>query len=248
MRLPSRTEGDAEQKDAEKKTRGRDTSSEYDDASNASRACRPGQRSSRPSMAVPTFHPSSTTIYLPPFFLHTIQSVKCLLFSRDHEQQQLLQSRPVAGNQSMEARVEQCLEGTGRLLRDSVTRAESRVGLRWARHECPAHDAGPLAANHSHLPKGAQRKPFLSKPQQRPWRPLLNHVNGKKRRGASASKNARRPQKSGRFTAAPSRTPLKKRSCGETRQDRDHEGGILGDHGDTSSEHSSTVKNKRRSP
>ena len=36
----------------------------------------------------------------------------------------------------------------GRLLSDSPARAESRGGLQRARHECPAHDAGPLAADH----------------------------------------------------------------------------------------------------
>ena len=41
----------------------------------------------------------------------------------------------------------------------------------------------------------------------RPRRPLLRHVNGKKRRGASASKHCRRPQKPRRCTAAQSRTP-----------------------------------------
>ena len=46
----------------------------------------------------------------------------------DHEQQQLFQSRPVAGNHVLEAGLEQGLEGMGRLCdyRISRTRADPR--------------------------------------------------------------------------------------------------------------------------
>ena len=76
-----------------------------------------------------------------------------LPFSSAHEQQQLLEPRSVAGSLALEARVEQCLEGMGRLLSDSFACAESRAGLRRARHECPAHGAGLFAADHNHLPQ-----------------------------------------------------------------------------------------------
>ena len=68
----------------------------------------------------------------------------------------------------MEARLERCLGGLGRLLSDRFTRAKSRADIRRTRHDGLAHDAGSLAADDSHdpaplLPKCAQstqyRKP-----------------------------------------------------------------------------------------
>ena len=67
-------------------------------------------------------------------------------------------------------------------------------------------------------------------PHTLPWRLLLKLVNDKKWRGLPAIKNARMPQNPRRFSTTPSRTLLKKRSARETRQDRDHAVGILGDH------------------
>ena len=78
--------------------------------------------------------------------LWTLPGLFCRIFSRDlgtarfpvpgdHEQQQLFQSRPAAGNHSTEARLEWRLEGMGRLFSDSFARAESRTGLRRERHE-----------------------------------------------------------------------------------------------------------------
>ena len=61
------------------------------------------------------------------FSLEDLSSAR-LPFSSDHEQQELLQSRPVAGSLALEARMERFAEGMGRLLSD--TRAESRAGLR----------------------------------------------------------------------------------------------------------------------
>ena len=105
MRPPSSTENSGTERRREKK-RGRGKPSNCD-APGAPH--RPGQRSSGPSSALLLF----STLEPRPY--------ACRLFSRDlgitrvpvpgdHEQQQLLQSRPVAENHSMEARLEQCPE------------------------------------------------------------------------------------------------------------------------------------------
>ena len=67
----------------------------------------------------------------------------------------------------------------------------------------------------------------------RPWRQLLKHASGKQRQGTYTNKTAKMSPMPRRLEAEPSRTPLKNRIDGETRQDcdYDHEGGVLGDHG-----------------
>ena len=43
----------------------------------------------------------------------------------DHEQQQLFQSRPVAGNSALEARIDCGLEGMGRLYENRISRTRA---------------------------------------------------------------------------------------------------------------------------
>ena len=54
----------------------------------------------------------------------------------------LLQPRPVAGQDLVEAKLEWRLEGMGGLLSDRFTRAESRADFRRTRDDGLAHDAG----------------------------------------------------------------------------------------------------------
>ena len=61
-----------DQGEAEKKERGRDKPSNCDASNDARRAERPGQWSTGPSLAYPTFQQHrTTTTHLPPFFLAT---------------------------------------------------------------------------------------------------------------------------------------------------------------------------------
>ena len=69
-------------------------------------------------------------------------------------------------------------------------------------------------------------------PLLRPWRPLLKHVIVKKKRGLFTSKKMSRDRRSrDDLQRHHERHSCKDRSVRETRQDRDHEGGGLGDHG-----------------
>ena len=84
----------------------------------------------------PPWHPLAqqlwaTTICLAAFFF--FETPESPASQATTSNRQLLQSRPVAGSHPMEARVEQCSEGMGRLLSDSRARAESSAGLRRAR-------------------------------------------------------------------------------------------------------------------
>ena len=66
----------------------------------------------------------------------------------------------------------------------------------------------------------------------RPWRLLLKHVNVKKKRGCFTSKKCQETAEAETiFNNTIKDTLAKNRSARETRQDRDHEGGGLGDHG-----------------
>ena len=70
--------------------------------------------------------PRATTVCLPPFSRH-LRTAR-LPVAGDHEQQQLFQSRPVAGNHALEAGIECGLEGMGRRYdyRISRTRTDPR--------------------------------------------------------------------------------------------------------------------------
>ena len=70
-------------------------------------------------------------------------------------------------------------------------------------------------------------------PLVRPWRPLLQHVIVKKKRGFSTSKKKMSRDRRSRddLQRHHQRHSCKKLSAREIRQDRDHEGGGVGDHG-----------------
>ena len=111
VRLPNSTEGNAEQKDAEKKKEeGTNLRSVMVPATRAA----PVGQGSGPSD--PLWHCSLSPLFVRRsacrfFFLETSRSVRCpctctrLPCSGNHERQQLFQSRPVAGNHSIEARL-----------------------------------------------------------------------------------------------------------------------------------------------
>ena len=79
------------------------------------------------------------------------------------------------------------------------------------------HDAGPLAAGHSHLQRCSQKthsKQSASKTKCNAAKEAMDdaakHASGNQRQGVFSSKNAKRPRKPGRFTAEPLRTTMRK--------------------------------------
>ena len=112
----------------------------------------PGQRSSEPSVAFLVFSPVCALL-LASSPSEARGAHPCGLFHLlNHEQEQLLQSRAVAGQHSVEAGLESRLERMGRLHNSRCTCAESRADFRRARDDGLAQDAGSPAADDSHRP------------------------------------------------------------------------------------------------
>ena len=119
----------------------------------------------------------------------------------------------------MEARMERCLKGLGRLLGDSLTHigVQSRSTMSASRMPCTRcrttrsrpQSSPRRRSQKKHSPSNLHQRPRAVLPM-RPWRQLLKHVNGKKRRGASASKSAKKPQRPTQSSTAPSRIFLEK--------------------------------------
>ena len=106
-------------------------------------------------------------------------------------------------------------------------------------HECSTQDARLPAANHCHFSeaiaenvhRASHIKDKREMPLMSPRRLLLKHVNVKKKRGFLHEQKMSRDHRSrDDFQRHHRRHSCKTRSARETRQDRDREGGGLGDH------------------
>ena len=138
VRPPSNTEKSEEQRETEKKERGRDKPSNCDASNDARRAERPGQRSTG-------LQHRPTTMCLPPFFLETSESPASLSLatvnngsSSSHEKEE--------GTTRWKHGWSRSWEGSG------DTRAASRAGLRRARDDC-------LHMKQEHLQQTTVRRP-----------------------------------------------------------------------------------------
>ena len=96
------------------------------------------------------------------------------------------------------------------------------------------------AANHGHFSEAVAEnvhpashiRDLMEMPLMRPWRLLLKHVNVKKKRSFFTSKKCQETAEAEtNFNGTIKDTLAKNRSAREIRQDRDHEGGGLGDDG-----------------
>ena len=93
---------------------------------------------------------------------------------------------PVTEQHSVEARLEWCLEGMGRLLSNRLTRAEPRADIQRTRDDGLAHNAA-YRADHSHVPavlvEDALRTNCVKKPSAmqptRAWSPSPKRVNNR---------------------------------------------------------------------
>ena len=146
----------------------------------------------------------------------------------DHEQKQLFQPRQVAGNHALEAGIECGLEGMGRLYdcRISRTRLIPDERVMNALHKMQDYlQQTKVISQRRHKSKTHQGR--MEMPLMRRFEATTQARDRQQEaRGffGIRAKNVKRPQK-------PRRSSCKKRNARETRQDRDHEGGGLGDHG-----------------
>ena len=119
VRPPSSTEGSAEWKDADRKERGRDKLRHAMIAATLGAPSSQGSGPLDPPWPSPPFSPDPRRSACR-IFSRDLRSTR-LPFTSDREQQQLLQSRPVARNRALGARMERCLEVMGRLLGNNIT-------------------------------------------------------------------------------------------------------------------------------
>ena len=165
----------------------------------------------------PPGQPVATTIRLPPFFFfETLESPASLFLETMRNSSSSGHAKWQAGNHSIEARLERCLEGTGRLLSDSLTHAESRADLQRARHECTrcrTTCSRPRVISQRRSQKTLSEQAASRTKGNAAMEAATQARERQEEANLSTSKHARIPQKPRRFSTAPSRTLLDKPKC-----------------------------------